>query len=111
MGVPVVTLAGDRHASRVGASLLTALGRREWIARDWSEYAAIAVKLANDPAGRATLRKSLRDELQNCALFDHAGQAARFGTAVRECWEKWCRVQRSSAKCHSGPPVATEVSV
>ena len=35
MGVPVVTLAGDRHAARVGASLLTAAGHTSWLARDW----------------------------------------------------------------------------
>ena len=32
MGVPLVTLAGERSSSRGGASILTSLGRPEWIA-------------------------------------------------------------------------------
>ena len=93
MGVPVVTLAGDRHAARVGVSLLTAIGRREWIAQDWADYVAIAVALANDISQRTEVRQSLRGEMQRSALLDHVGQAARFGDAVRECWQQWCRTR------------------
>ncbi len=90
MGLPVVTLAGGRHASRVGVSLLHAIGRPEWVARDWDEYVAIAVKLAQDPAGLTKVRQSLRAEMLASPLLDHAGQAARFGAALRECWKTWC---------------------
>jgi predicted O-linked N-acetylglucosamine transferase (SPINDLY family) len=82
MGVPVVTRAGDRHCARVGASLLTALGRPEWIARDWSDYVQIAAGLA---AGRPA-RAAVRAELAASPLLDHAGQAARFAAALRQCW-------------------------
>ena len=92
MGVPVVTLAGDHHAARVGASLLTAAGHPEWIARDWADYAQIAAALATDTAARTRLRESLRTELRRSALLDHAGQAARFGIALRQAWRKRCEV-------------------
>lgn len=105
MGVPVVTLAGDRHASRVGVSLLTALGRREWIARDWAEYVTLAARLANEPMTRAGLRTTLREEMRRSGLLDHAGQAARFGGALRECWQKWCRDQTAVSQCRVEPPV------
>ena len=103
MGVPVVTLAGDHHAARVGVSLLTAIGRREWIARDWADYAAIAVALAKNAAGRAVWRQSLRGEMQCSALLDHGGQAARFGRAVRQCWQNWCH------QADSKPPPAPQL--
>jgi protein O-GlcNAc transferase len=90
MGVPVVTLAGDRHASRVGVSLLTAIGHPEWIARNAAEYRAKAVALVTDPARLAALRAGLRDDLRRSPLLDHAGQAARFGAALREMWRQWC---------------------
>jgi protein O-GlcNAc transferase len=82
MGVPVVTLAGDRHASRVGVSLLQAVGRGDWIARDWPDYVRIARTLAADPVGLASSRKSLRADFRRSPLGDHAGQALRFGAAL-----------------------------
>ncbi len=90
MGVPVVTLAGDRHVSRVGVSLLAALGHREWIAAQEDDYVRIAAALAQDTERRTALRRSLRDEMRLSLLCDHAGQARRFGMALRECWQQWC---------------------
>jgi len=89
MGVPVVTLAGDRHASRVGVSLLTATGHPGWIARDWKEYARIAAALAADPGKLAVWRAGLREDLRRSPLLDHAGQAQRLGAAL----EKMCRLR------------------
>jgi protein O-GlcNAc transferase len=82
MGVPVVTLAGDRHASRVGVSLLRAVGHPEWIARDWDDYIAKAAGLAAVPFRLAEWRLALRGEVRASVLCDHAGQAERFGTAL-----------------------------
>ncbi len=47
-GVPLVTLPGKSFASRVGASLLTALDLPELIAPDVAAYVAAAVRLAGD---------------------------------------------------------------
>lgn len=90
MGVPVVTLAGDCHMARVGASLLTAAGRPDWIARDAGGYVRIASGLAAEPARLAAIRRELRNGLRKSPLLDHAGQAARFGAALRSCWAGWC---------------------
>jgi predicted O-linked N-acetylglucosamine transferase (SPINDLY family) len=87
MGVPLVALSGDRHAARVSTSLLTASGHPEWIAHSEDEYVRIAAELANDPARRAALRFSLREDLRRSPLLDHAGQAQRFTAALRNCWE------------------------
>jgi predicted O-linked N-acetylglucosamine transferase (SPINDLY family) len=86
MGVPVVTLAGDRHASRVGVSLLKAAGHGDWVTRDWDDYVAVAGALAADSARLAGWRTGLRDDFRKSPLFDHAGQAARFGAALLEMW-------------------------
>jgi predicted O-linked N-acetylglucosamine transferase (SPINDLY family) len=90
MGVPVVTLAGDRHASRVGASLLSAVGHPEWIARSWDDYIRLAAELVHDPARLAGQGQALRDKMRASPLLDHAGQGARFGAALRACWVHWC---------------------
>ncbi len=90
MGVPVITLAGDRHMSRVGVSLLAAAGHSEWVASTPDDYVRIATSLAADPEKLAVVRGVLRDDLRRGPLLDHAGQAARFGAALRECWRAWC---------------------
>ncbi|MEQ1517733.1 MAG: tetratricopeptide repeat protein, partial [Usitatibacteraceae bacterium] len=48
MAVPVVTLRGERHSERVGASILTHLGIPELIANTEEEFVGIAVRLARD---------------------------------------------------------------
>lgn len=91
MGVPVVSLAGDRHASRVGLSLLTAAGHPEWVATDADAYVRLAGQLAADPARLQAVSAALRGELRASPLLDHAGQAARFGAALRTCWKHFCQ--------------------
>jgi protein O-GlcNAc transferase len=90
MGVPVVSLVGDRHMSRVGASLLTAIGHPEWCANDRDSYVRCVTELAGDLVLLARIRASLRTDLRRSALLDYAGQAACFGAALRDCWAKWC---------------------
>lgn len=83
MGVPVITLCGDRHASRVGASLLTAVGHSDWIAYSPADYVALAQRLAADLPKLAHTRARLREDLRRSILLDHAGQAARFSEAIQ----------------------------
>ena len=59
MGVPVVTLVGDRHSGRVGASILTYLGITETIAQTEEEFVAIAVRLARDAVFMAQTRQRI----------------------------------------------------
>jgi len=98
MGVPVVSLAGDRHASRVGLSLLSAVGRSQWSASTADDYVRIARELAGNPAVLAEEARALREQLRRSPLGDHAGQSLRFAEAVRQCWSEWCAAQgRTSA--------------
>jgi protein O-GlcNAc transferase len=90
MGVPVVSLAGDRHASRVGVSLLTAIGRPQWVASTPEDYLRIARDLAGNPAALTEEARTLRDRVRQSPLGDHAGQARRFAEALRQCWSEWC---------------------
>jgi predicted O-linked N-acetylglucosamine transferase (SPINDLY family) len=106
MGRPVVTFCGDRHASRVGASLLTAVGHPEWIARDWAEYVRIAAELAADLPALEKISGGLRGELKASPLLDHAGQAARFGAALRDGWVRWCAESGIAPTAASFPPLA-----
>ena len=97
MGVPVVTLRGDRHAGRVGASLLTQLGLTDLIAGSIEEYVEIAVALAGDPARLADLRRSLRPRMEASELCDAAAFARKIEAAYRTVWKDWCRQPAESA--------------
>jgi len=86
MGVPVVTLAGERMIERQGASLLTAVGLQELIATDREDYIAQAVALAREPARRGRLRATLREKMATSELCDGRGLAAALEAAYREMW-------------------------
>lgn len=91
MGVPVVSLAGDRHASRVGLSILSRLGLAELAAAGLDEYVELATALAADAERRRALRASLRDTMRGSPLTDGAMMARSVERAYREMWQEWCR--------------------
>ncbi len=59
MGVPVVTLAGQRQSERIGASILKHLNLEETIANSDDDYVAITVRLARDAAFMAQTRERI----------------------------------------------------
>ena len=71
-GCPLVTLRGETFASRVAASLLTAVGVPELICDDVKGYVAKVVALARDPDARTRLRLHLAGPGRDSALFDTA---------------------------------------
>jgi len=70
MGVPVVTLKGDRHSSRVGASILTRVGLEELVAETEEEYVSKAFALAGDLNKLALLRGTMRGRMMDSPLCD-----------------------------------------
>lgn len=96
MGVPVITLAGRRHASRVGVSLLTQAGLADFIATSPDEYVRIACSLASQSEALSRLRATLRGMVVASPLCDEKSFARDIEAAYREMWIKWC-AQPSSA--------------
>jgi protein O-GlcNAc transferase len=90
MGVPVVTMPGDRHAARVGASLLNAAGCSRWIAGSPEEFVQVCAALAADRAALESIRSGLRPSLLASALCDSASYSARVYAALRACWRERC---------------------
>lgn len=68
MGVPVVTLAGNHHASRVGASILSRLGLHGLISPNREEYVNIAIQLAGNRRVLSKMRKTMRSTLRSSQL-------------------------------------------
>ncbi|MFA6046244.1 MAG: tetratricopeptide repeat protein [Phycisphaerales bacterium] len=90
MGVPVVTLAGNTHAGRVGVSLLTNVGVPELIAETEDDYVRLASELAQDAVRLGGYRVSLRDKMGASALCDPEAFATRWWAALREMWRRAC---------------------
>ena len=89
MGVPVITLAGPTHTSRVGVSLLSQIGAPEFIAETPEEFVAIAQRLAADIPAIEQLRHDLRVKMLGSPLFDYATLARNFEAAFRAMWHHW----------------------
>lgn len=70
MGVPVVSLAGPHHRSRVGLSQLSSIGLPELVGHTESDYIDIAVGLAKDPERLADLRAGMRQRMLSSPLVD-----------------------------------------
>jgi predicted O-linked N-acetylglucosamine transferase (SPINDLY family) len=94
MGVPVVTLAGRAHVSRVGVSLLNQIGRPEWIAADESAYVEVALRLARESAAHHEVcGMRLRERMAESPLMDRRRFGAAFSAAMRGIWSRWCAEQ------------------
>jgi predicted O-linked N-acetylglucosamine transferase (SPINDLY family) len=90
MGVPVVTLEGQRHSGRVGASLLTRIGLPELIATDIDDYIGIATNLAADRPRLRDLRQELRPRMRASPLCDGPAFTRDLEAAFRAMWQGWC---------------------
>jgi predicted O-linked N-acetylglucosamine transferase (SPINDLY family) len=91
MGVPMVTLQGDRMLSRQGESILHNIGLRDWIAKNPEEYVELAVRKANDLSALAELRSGLRARLESSPLCDTKSFAHNLEDAFKKMWEKYAR--------------------
>jgi predicted O-linked N-acetylglucosamine transferase (SPINDLY family) len=87
MGVPVITLCGDRHAGRMTASVLHALGLDELVAPDTGAYARIAGELGADHGRLQRYRQALRPRFEASTLRDEAG----FTRELEELLIRICR--------------------
>lgn len=90
MGVPVVTLAGRSHVSRVGASILAASGLEELIAGTPKRYLETAVALARDQRRLEGYRLGLRDQVSASPFFQVERFTRTLEAAYRDIWRAWC---------------------
>ncbi|MBM4137690.1 MAG: tetratricopeptide repeat protein [Nitrospira sp.] len=90
MGVPVITLAGENHASRVGASLLSNTGLTDLIATTKEDYVNIAIHLASDINRLQSLREQLRGMMAQSTLCDAKRFTVYLENLYRQMWIQWC---------------------
>ena len=86
MGVPVITLAGERMIERQGVSLLTAVGLEDCIATSRQDYLAKTVALANNIEKRQQWRQGMRRRLRQSPLCDGRDMACHLEDAYQQMW-------------------------
>ncbi len=86
LGVPVLTVVGEAHASRVGLSLLDTVGQTAWAVHSESALVEVARELARDVELRKKLRSQIRSRLEQSALMDAPGFVRRFEDKILSLW-------------------------
>ena len=98
MGVPLITLTGERFSARAGTSLLATAGLAQCIARTGDGYVEVAARMAGDLPGLAALRAGLRGQLRHSPLMDGAGFTRDLESLLRKLWRERCAAPET-AKC------------
>lgn len=93
MGVPIITLYGDRYAGRMVASVLSSIGLTDWIAKTPDEYVNLAVRAARDRRRLLELRGRLRQQVPESILCNGDHFTRGLEQAYRKMWHAWCAGQ------------------
>lgn len=89
MGVPVVSLLGEVHVSRVGYAILRQVGLGHLAAATAEEYVALAAGLAADLGALEILRRELRERLL-CSPMVNGDAVRGIEEAFRQMWQQRC---------------------
>lgn len=87
-GLPMITLPGRSFISRVGGSVLTAIGMPELIASNAAAYEALAIAMAEKPDELKRVREKLAEHRRSAALFDTKRFCRNIEAAYRTMWER-----------------------
>ena len=98
MGVPTLTLVGDRYAGRAGLSILTHAGLDPFVARSSAEYVQKAIAFTGQLQELASIRTSLRTMVLASEMCSPRGLAREIEKLYRQMWMTWCSTGRHRDK-------------
>jgi protein O-GlcNAc transferase len=87
MGVPVISLMGERVLGRYGGLFLETVGLPDLVATDVDSYVERAASLAEDPSRLAVIRATLRQRMAASRLCDGPAFARAVEGAYRRMWQ------------------------
>ena len=85
-GVPVVTIKGHHFASRMSASILTAVGLPELITHDLKQYEDLSIALATHPDQLDAFRLKLENNKPTYPLFDTRDFVHNLESTFEQMW-------------------------
>lgn len=89
MGAPVVTLCGESFVQRMGASILTSIGRPEWIGADEDGFVAAAARLAGDRSALLREKQGLRERILSMPCSDVEAYTRDIEGLYHGMWSRW----------------------
>lgn len=89
MGVPTLSMVGQRFGMRAGLSLLSAAGIAEFAVANADDYLQLARHYASHLDQLAQLRASLREKVAQSPLMDAPRYANNMSALFRQCWRAW----------------------
>ncbi|MBR0288274.1 MAG: glycosyltransferase, partial [Selenomonadaceae bacterium] len=89
MGVPVITLVGERHNSRFGYSLLMNIGLEELCAFSEEEYIQKAVDLANDFDRLCEYHLTIRRKMEESPVMNDTIYMGELEAAYEKIFNAW----------------------
>lgn len=101
MGVPVITMVGQRHNARFGYSLLMNIALEECCAFTDEEYVQAAVRLAGDETRLKKLRQTLRRSLRQSPVMDAETYMAELENKYESIWQQWLLSESTVIQQHT----------
>ncbi|WP_449537802.1 O-linked N-acetylglucosamine transferase, SPINDLY family protein [Ferdinandcohnia sp. Marseille-Q9671] len=95
MGVPVITLAGEKHSSRVGLSLLSNVGLDNLISYSSEDYIETSVNLALNSEKLKSIKRSLRSQMQKSPLMNASNFVPKLEQIYKFIYYKYCLTQHN----------------
>jgi protein O-GlcNAc transferase len=96
MGIPVISLLGERFTGRCSAATLESVGLSLCVAQDETYYINRASVLAQDIQGLATLRRSLPILVRRSGICDMEGHVRNLQRIYRAVWRRYCETQSAT---------------
>ena len=91
MGVPVLTLKGNRYLFHFGESINSNLNMKEWIADNKENYLEKAIKFSSDLENLSKIRMRLREEALISPVFDSNRFSKHFGKLLWKIWDDFIK--------------------
>ena len=88
-GLPIITRMGESFASRVGGSILSAIGLKELITKTEKEYEDLAINLASNSKVLKNIKKKLIKNKTNKPLFDTKLYTSNIESAYIKVYENY----------------------
>ena len=88
-GLPVITRIGQSFASRVGGSLLSAVGLKELVTKTEKEYENLAIKVATSPKFLKKIKNKLEKNRITEPLFNTKLYTIKIESAFKKIYERY----------------------